>query len=172
MDVAVAVVAAEIELDVVEILPVFPRDILVTAAAVHGGGFFLPLAVALLVRNPRVAARATVVAMDRFRELRAVTVVVVAGKAIQCGAPGRALRSAECPEECGGHREEQDRKNPAGQALSHAISSSRPSFLLPAWPPTRSCLRKGAGRCIPARRGSWPQGVCGSPGCPRESTAG
>ncbi|MCU0555651.1 MAG: hypothetical protein MUF17_12945, partial [Syntrophales bacterium] len=88
VDVAVAVAAAEVFLDVVEVAQVLFRDRFVAAAAVDGGGLFLPVPVLFDVRDPRMAARASVACMDRMAEVDPVKRLVVAETAV-LGGQGR-----------------------------------------------------------------------------------
>ncbi len=85
VDVPMAVAAAEVFLDVVEILPVLLRNVLVAAPAIYRGRLFLPVAVFFDVRDPDVAARAAVAGVDRFLEVDTVQRLIVAELAVLLG---------------------------------------------------------------------------------------
>ena len=146
VDVAMAVAAAEVFLDVVEVVPVLLRDLLVAAPAVDGGGLFLAVAVLLDVRDPHVAARAAVAGVDRFVEIDPVERLVVAEPAVlgRRGGTGRqmtantASRSKPCPESLSPlscldlHR-------------FHPFGSGRiPVTSLPAFPASPACRRRAS----------------------------
>jgi hypothetical protein len=82
VDVPMAITAAEVFLEVVEILQVFLRDILVADAAIHRGRLLLPVAVFFNVRDVRVAACTAVVGVDRFLEVNPVQRLIVTELAI------------------------------------------------------------------------------------------
>ncbi len=82
VDIPVAVAAAEVFLEVVEILPVLLCNVLVAAPAIHRGRLFLPVAVFFDVGDVRMAARAAVVGMNRFLEVDPVQRLIVTELAI------------------------------------------------------------------------------------------
>jgi hypothetical protein len=146
VDVAMAVAAAEVFLNVMEVVPVFLRDLLVAAPAVDGGGLLLAVAVLLDVRDPHVAARAAVVGVDRFVEIDAVERLIVTEPAVlgRQGGDGQA--------DDGEYRQQNQFCPKSLSPLScldihrfHPFGSGRfPVTSLPSFPASPSCRRRAS----------------------------
>jgi hypothetical protein len=92
VDVLVTIVTAEVQLDVMEILLVFPGDLLMTTSAGDKDRFFFACHMAIEIAKVHMTTGATVIPVDRRGKFCAEKIIVMAELAVRSPAKGRLPR--------------------------------------------------------------------------------
>jgi hypothetical protein len=97
MDVLVTIVTTEVQLDVMEILLVFPGDLLMTTSAGNKDRFLFACHVVVDIAEVHMTTGAAVIPVDRGRKFRAEKIIVMAELAVRspakCRLPSQKHRS-------------------------------------------------------------------------------
>jgi hypothetical protein len=92
VDVLVTIVTPEVQLDIMEILLVFPGDLLVTFPAGHGRWFLLARHVAVNVPYIHMTTRAAVISVNRLWKFCVEKIFIMAELAVRCPSKRRLYR--------------------------------------------------------------------------------